>query len=224
MSLALASRKAALLAPWQRNPLWAAARAVPSLDLRFADSKSLIDAVSGQSLITFTRASDATFVNSQGVVTTASSNVPRFDHNPTTGESLGLLIEEQRTNFCLQSEAFGTSPWSASNVTVTANTETSPAATLTADTLAATSANGTVRQPVTTTAVAMTFSVYLKRKTGTGNIDITADGTTWVTQTINSSTWTRCIVTQTAVAGTSNPGIRIVASGDEVYAWGGQYE
>ena len=156
--------------------------------------------------------------------TSTINSAPRFDHDPTTGESLGLLVEEQRVNYCLQSEAFGTSPWAASNVTVTANTETSPAATLTADTLAATSANGTVTQPVTTTAIAMTFSVYLKRKTGTGNIDITADGTTWVTQTINDTTWTRCIVTQTAVAGTSNPGVRIVTSGDEVYAWGGQYE
>ena len=88
----------ALAGPWVKNELWRRARAVPSLDLRFADSKSLVDAVSGQSLITFTRASDATFVNSQGVLTTASSNVPRFDHNPTTGESLGLLIGEQRTN------------------------------------------------------------------------------------------------------------------------------
>jgi hypothetical protein len=28
----------------------------------------------------------------------AAAGVPRFDHNPVTGESLGLLIEEQRTN------------------------------------------------------------------------------------------------------------------------------
>ena len=29
---------------------------------------------------------------------TAPTNSPRFDHDPTTGEGLGLLIEEQRTN------------------------------------------------------------------------------------------------------------------------------
>ena len=156
--------------------------------------------------------------------TSTINSAPRFDHNPTTGESLGLLVEEQRSNLCLRSEEFATSPWSASNVTVTANQEVAPNGATTADTLAATSANGTVTQPVTTTAIAMTFSVYLKRKTGTGNIDITTDGTTWVTQTISSTAWTRCIVTQTAVAGTSNPGVRIVTSGDEVCAWGGQYE
>jgi hypothetical protein len=98
VSLALASRRAALLAPWHRNPLWALARAVPSLDLRFADDKSLRDAVSGQNLITFNRASSGTYTGSDGVLQTASNDEPRFDHDPTTGESLGLLVEEQRTN------------------------------------------------------------------------------------------------------------------------------
>jgi hypothetical protein len=32
------------------------------------------------------------------VLQTAATDVPRFDHDPTTGESLGLLVEEQRTN------------------------------------------------------------------------------------------------------------------------------
>jgi hypothetical protein len=71
---------------------------VPSLDLRFADNKSLTDAVTGALLVTFTRASSGTFVDSAGVLQTAATDVPRFDHNPTTGESLGLLVEEQRTN------------------------------------------------------------------------------------------------------------------------------
>ena len=87
-----------LPAPWLKDALWRKAQAVPSLDLRFADSKSLVDSVSGQNLITFTRASSATFVGSDGVLRTAATNEPRFDHNPTTGESLGLLVEEQRTN------------------------------------------------------------------------------------------------------------------------------
>jgi hypothetical protein len=71
---------------------------VPSLDLRFADNKSLTDAVTGASLVTFTRASSGTYIDSAGVLQTAVTDVPRFDHNPTTGESLGLLVEEARTN------------------------------------------------------------------------------------------------------------------------------
>lgn len=40
---------------------------------------------------------------------TAGNNQPRFDHNPTTGESLGLLIEEQRTNLLYPSNLYGDS-------------------------------------------------------------------------------------------------------------------
>jgi len=116
VTLALPSRRAALMPGlWVRNALWRSAKAVPSLDLRFADSKSLVDSRTGQSLITFTRASSATFIDSAGTLQTAAVDVPRFDHNPTTGESLGLLVEEQRTNLLLN-----TATLSTQSVTVTA--------------------------------------------------------------------------------------------------------
>jgi len=62
------------------------------LDLRFALQKTL------DPRITFTRASTGTYVGSDGLIATAATDAPRFDHNPTTGESLGLLVEEARTN------------------------------------------------------------------------------------------------------------------------------
>jgi len=62
------------------------------LDLRFALQKTL------DPRITFTRASTGTYVGSDGLLQTATTNEARFDHNPTTGESLGLLVEEPRTN------------------------------------------------------------------------------------------------------------------------------
>ena len=63
------------LAPgWVKNELWRRARAVPSLDLRFAENKSLVDATTGASLVTFTRASSGTFVGSDGVLRTAVTN------------------------------------------------------------------------------------------------------------------------------------------------------
>jgi hypothetical protein len=68
------------------------------------------------------------------VLLTAASGVARFDHNPTTGESLGLLVEEQRTNSILQSEDF-TTTWSVTRASVIANTIVSPNGTLTGDKL-----------------------------------------------------------------------------------------
>lgn len=91
------------------------ARATPSLDLRFSETKSLTDWVSGLNLITFTRASSGTAVNAAGALETVASNVPRFTHDPITGESLGLLVEGARTNLLLNSGTLSTQ-----SVTVTA--------------------------------------------------------------------------------------------------------
>jgi hypothetical protein len=56
------------------------------------------------------------------VLQTATNDVARFDHDPVTNESLGLLIEEQRTNETNNSEVFtstggGVGAWTA-NATV----------------------------------------------------------------------------------------------------------
>ena len=50
------------------------------------------------SRITFSRASSGTFVGADGLIKTTPSDAPRFDHNPLTGESLGLLLEKANTN------------------------------------------------------------------------------------------------------------------------------
>jgi len=71
----------------------------PTLDLAFAQTKVL------DSRVTFTRASTATYVGADGLIKTAAVNEPRFDHNPATGESLGLLVEEARINSLTYSQA-----------------------------------------------------------------------------------------------------------------------
>jgi len=97
------------------DKLWYDSNEIPSLDLRFADRKDLVDAITGSNLINFTRASSATYVGSDGLIKTATTNEARFDHDPTTGESLGLLVEEQRSNLLLNSGTLATQ-----GVTVTA--------------------------------------------------------------------------------------------------------
>jgi hypothetical protein len=100
----------------------------PSLDLAFAYTKEL------DSRITFTRSSTATFVGADGLIKTAAINTPRFDHDPITGESLGLLIEESGTNLGRSSEDYSnTTYWNPTNTTISTNVATSPDGNLTAD-------------------------------------------------------------------------------------------
>lgn len=86
-----------------------------ALDLQFATDKSLT-ARRGPTP-TFTRASTATFIGSDGLIQSAAINAARFDHDPVTLASRGLLIEESRTNFILNSDLYSTS--TATNITAT---------------------------------------------------------------------------------------------------------
>jgi hypothetical protein len=81
----------------------------------------------------YTPTTTAPITNYVPVLLSAANNVARFDHNPVTGESLGLLIEEQRTNLVLRSEEFDNASWSKTNSSITANTIIAPDGTLTGD-------------------------------------------------------------------------------------------
>ena len=169
----------ALAGGWTRNPLWKTARAVPSLDLRFADNKTLGDAVGGNSLVTFTRASSGTFTGSDGLIQAATTNESRFDHNPTTGESLGLLVEEARTNLSLRSENFSNAYWVKTSCTITPDESTAPDGTLTADLWTNTASPGTIENSITKDATARTYTASLWVKGTTTQFTVTLDdGTT----------------------------------------------
>jgi hypothetical protein len=138
---------------------------VPSIDLRLAGNKSLVDAVTGQQLVTNTRASSGTFVDSAGTLQTAATNEPRFDHNPATGESLGLLVEEARTNLLLRSEEFDNAAWTKVGVTISGNSIASPSGAITADTLVEDTSTGTHRCLISATianTTIYTVSAYAK--------------------------------------------------------------
>jgi hypothetical protein len=61
-------------------------------------------------------------VGSNGLIQTAATNIPRFDHD-SAGVCRGLLIEESRTNFVLNSDLYSTS--TPTNITATTITGTS---------------------------------------------------------------------------------------------------
>ena len=214
MSLCLPARRVSQPA-WLRNELWRRARAVPSLDLRFAENKSLRDAVTGQSLITFTRASSATYVDSAGVIRTATTDEARFDHNPVTGESLGLLVEEQRTNLLLHNRTLTNAAWVATNITAVKDQTGADGVSSGASSITATAGNGTILQTITSASAARATSAYVRRITGTGTIEMTQDnGSTWTAVTVTNA-WTRVTIPSATV---TNPvaGFRIVTSGDAI--------
>lgn len=135
----------------------------------------------------------------------------------------GYLSEGQRTNRCLYSEDFTNAAWVKTNCTISADSIAAPNGATTADTLTATAGNATMIQDLGVVASASKAGgVWLKRKTGSGNIQLTMDnGTGWTTVAV-TGTWTRFSKIQTLAD--EDFGIRIVTSGDEIYVWGGQVE
>lgn len=82
------------------------------------------------------RASTATYLNSSGVIATASANAERLNYN-TSATLLGLLIEPAATNLVLQCESMSTTPWATfqngtGTISETANAATAPDGTTTA--------------------------------------------------------------------------------------------
>jgi len=100
--------------------------------------------------------------------TNLPSAAPRFDHDPTTGESLGLLVEEQRANLLLRSQEFDNSYWTlfpVGDTTIVPDAVTAPDGTLTADKLVEGTSTGRhyiekLLFPGASTTY--TFSVYVK--------------------------------------------------------------
>jgi hypothetical protein len=87
------------------------------------------------SVCTYTTTTTAAITNYIPQLLTAVANQPRFDFNPTTRASLGLLMEQQSVNLMILSSQFDNAYWTKTNTTVTAATNISPDGTLNAQTL-----------------------------------------------------------------------------------------
>jgi len=180
----------------------------------FAGRKTL-DHGAGPS-ITFTRNSNATFFDADGVLQTATTNAPRFDHDPASSNvSRGLLIEESRTNLLLHNRGLNDAAWTKTDITAAQDQAGLDGAANSASSITATGANGTCLQAITSASAARATSAYVKRITGTGVIEMTQNGgTTWTAVTVTSD-WTRVTIPSATV---TNPsvGFRIVTSGDAI--------
>jgi hypothetical protein len=227
----------ALAGPWVQNSLWTRARAVPSLDLRFADNKSLVDATTGAQLVTFTRASSGTYVGSDGVLRTATTNLLTWSED--------------------------TSQWfiPGTGITISQNQTTAPTGALTADQYLETATTGLHSQNGTAfvfvTGNTYTYSVYVKpigdrnfeigypptvftgrfarfSLSGSGSVQGTDAGVTAFIQAVGDG-WYRCSATNTCAAGAgsrisnfiNNASFSRNYAGDTavgIYIWGAQLE
>jgi hypothetical protein len=220
---------------------------LPTLDLDFANSKTL------DPRITFTRASGGSYVGADGLIKYSGVNEARFDHDPETGESLGLLIEEARTNLLLRSQEFDDAGWGKNNYSVTVNATIAPNGTLTADKLIPINAN-TFHDIFRTPGLSLntyTFSIFAKAEEqsfirlriddsvlsrnadfnlATGRVSSSVNVTS-PTITPYPNGWYRCSITVTtniinAVVNSSFTG-SFIYSGDGtsgIYIWGAQLE
>jgi hypothetical protein len=134
---------------------------------------------------------------------------------------------EARHNRLIETELFNGAAWSPSNVTVAQDIldVAAPNGTFTAATLTAGATNATMTQaytnPVTNT---YTFSVWMRRRTGTGTVGIQAGTGSYTTVTLTND-WQRFSVTSSVTTtGVRSAGIQIGTSGDEVDVWGAQLE
>lgn len=120
-------------------------------------------------LIDFTRSTTGTYLGSDGLLKTAAINEPRLEYD-ASGNPLGLLIEEARTNLFINS--IPNSGWTTSNTTLSFNVAESPDGQATAGLFAETAA-GNAHMTYQSGGfnfvggTAYTSSVYVKANTAT---------------------------------------------------------
>jgi len=168
----------------------------------------------------YTPTTTQTITNYIPVLLTAANNVPRFDHNPTTDESLGLLVEEQRTNLQVYSAEFDNAAWSKTNSSITSNIIVAPDGTLTGDKLVEDTATGehSVGDSFSfTSGTTYTGTIYAKKaertlcRFGAGNTAVWAAG---VIVDLSSGTITNIFAGSGTVTDVGNGWYRISITGE----------
>jgi hypothetical protein len=111
-------------------------------------------------------------MDSDGLIKVASADEARFDHKYENGviKSLGLLVEESRSNIFPYSVVSTTAGWSINSSTLTNNATTAPDGTNTAARVQVDTANGYVARlsiPVSA-GTTYTLSFWLKSVSGSG--------------------------------------------------------
>ena len=170
----------------------------------------------------FDRASSATVINKDGLIETVGSGEPRIDYKYDSKGA--LLLEPSRSNLVTYSEDFSNGIWTLNNSSVSVNTIISPDGTQNADTFTATNTSGQAQSVfIGTAGLTYTNSIWLKRKTGTGQVNLRGIENISIPITITDE-WARYSFTAQSSNGVLRSGILLNVAGDEVYVWGAQLE
>jgi hypothetical protein len=216
----------------------------PSLVLDLAKTRQL------DSRITFSRPGEiSTVFDERGVMQTVAENVPRFQHDPVTGESLGFLQEDYSTNRIVSSEKFDDPSWSVYGTgtglapVLTSNFEVAPDGKKTVSKITFDTGTGLgssdrseLRNFQTASLGAVyTLSFYMRGEVGGEQVMIRQAGNVnYMTLTLTSEL-VRYELTETSAV-TTNAGILIgirqgvtfggvvVNTSATVYLWGVQFE
>lgn len=149
--------------------------------------------------------------------TTYKSNVQQTFSLPLGASTAmnGLLSEPASTNYVLWNRDATNAAWSNTNITPLLNQTGIDGVANSASQLTATANNAILSQSFTHASAGRISSVYLKRISGTGAVQITIDGTNWNTVNLENGLWNRGVVTAQTLPN-SVFGIRITTSGDSV--------
>jgi hypothetical protein len=197
--------------------------------------------------LTFTRASAGWRYNSSGVLVSETTDVARFQYEPSTLAARGLLIEDASSGLFTYSEQFDNAAWTKTRVTVVANTVAAPDGTTTADTLVEDSSPANshfVQQtPSFVSGTTYAFSVFCKADTrshiqiiypagafgaalrtwfdvGGGTVGTTGAGCTAFIHNVGGG-WYRCVVICTATASSAGNFFIALASADGITTYTG---
>jgi len=180
----------------------------------------------------FVRGSTATRINSDGLLESEVTNVPRLDY--TDGSCPTLLTEPEITNLVTYSEGFTDTDWSKANSTVTANATIDPQGGNNGLLVSLNTSQAYLNQAVSFLVEPTTFSVYLKSPTVAGTYSLNwyaSSGGGHHRELVNVTTeWKRFEINFTP----TGLGSRFIYIGDNrgglgetlssVYAWGAQVE
>ncbi len=166
----------------------------------------------------------ASLWDASGVLRIVGRDVPRFDHDPLTGELLGLVVEPSASNLLAEGGDFVGPTWTAAGMERQRGAATRPMEVGEGTLLRA----GRDLATMVGWAAAegeVAFSCWMRRAAGHGRVDLTLDGgATWteVTAHLLGGDWVR--LQETRSLAEPQPGFRLARAGDAIAAAAVQLE